>query len=106
MHEAQKKKCTPGGVVVAVDTLRASSHKIAETSMEEEKSKAASWVNFQRGLHVFAVHFWHTEGWTCRHEALMEAVLSSVAWKHGARRISTRRIGAPSRSRDHWTDQR
>ena len=36
---------------------------------------AQSWVNVRGGLRVFAVYFWHSEGWTSRNEAMMEAVL-------------------------------
>ena len=36
---------------------------------------AQVWVNVRGGLHVFSVYFWHSEGWTPRNVALLEAVL-------------------------------
>ena len=35
-------------------------------------SPAQAWVNVKGGLRVFAVYFWHSEGWTLRYAALME----------------------------------
>ena len=32
------------------------------------------WVNCKGGLQIFAVYFWHSDGWTARSEALLEAV--------------------------------
>ena len=32
-------------------------------------------IQWQGGLSVFAVWFWHTEGWTPRNEDILEAVL-------------------------------
>ena len=37
---------------------------------------AQAWVNVREGLRVFSVYFWHSEGWTPRNEALLEAVLN------------------------------
>ena len=37
-----------------------------------------AWVNVRGGMKVFAVYFWHAEGWTPRNEAILEAVLKSV----------------------------
>ena len=34
-----------------------------------------AWVNVRGGLRVFSVYFWHSEGWTPRNEALLDAVL-------------------------------
>ena len=34
-----------------------------------------AWENVRGGVRVFAVYFWHSEGWTPRNEALLEAVL-------------------------------
>ena len=39
---------------------------------------AQAWVNVRGGLCVFSVYFWHSEGWTPRHEALLEAVLKQT----------------------------
>ena len=40
---------------------------------------AHAWVNVRGGLRIFSVYFsvyfWHSEGWTPRNEALLEAVL-------------------------------
>ena len=36
---------------------------------------AQAWVNVGGGLAGFSVCFWHSEGWTPRHEALLEAVV-------------------------------
>ena len=32
------------------------------------------WVNVRGGKRAFSVYFWHSEGWTPRNEALLEAV--------------------------------
>ena len=37
------------------------------------------WINCQGGLFVLEACFWHTEGWTPRNEAIMEAILKSAA---------------------------
>ena len=39
---------------------------------------AQVWVNVRGGLRVFSVYFWHSEGWTPRNEALLEAVLKQA----------------------------
>ena len=36
---------------------------------------AQAWVDVGGGLRVFSVYFWHSEGWTPRNEAILEAVL-------------------------------
>ena len=36
---------------------------------------AQAWVNVRGGLRIFSVYFWHSDGWTSRNEALLEAVL-------------------------------
>ena len=41
----------------------------------DEGRIAQAWVNVRRGLRVFSVYFWHSEGWTPRNEALLEAVV-------------------------------
>ena len=40
---------------------------------------AEAWFACQRGLHVVAVYFWHSQGWTPRSQPLTEAVINSVA---------------------------
>ena len=44
---------------------------------------AQAWVNVRGGLRIFSVYFWHSEGWSSRNEALLEAVLKrSRTTKH------------------------
>ena len=44
---------------------------------------AQVWVEVRGGMRMFAAYFWHTEGWTPRHEAILEAVLERArATKH------------------------
>ena len=40
---------------------------------------AQAWVNVRGGLRAFSVYFWHSEGWTPRNEALLEAVFMQAA---------------------------
>ena len=35
-------------------------------------------MNVKEGVHIFSVYFWHSEGWTPRIEALLEAVLKQA----------------------------
>ena len=37
-----------------------------------------AWVNVRGSLHLFSVNFWHSEGWTPRTEALLEAVVKQA----------------------------
>ena len=39
---------------------------------------AQAWVNVRGGLRVFWVYVWHSEGWTPRNEALVQAVLKQA----------------------------
>ena len=39
---------------------------------------AQAWVKVRGGLRFFSVYFWHSEGWTPRHEALLEAVVEQA----------------------------
>ena len=77
--QAVRIASTSGGVFVAVDSnLRAVLDKEegAVTSIPgNERIIAQAWVNVRGGMRVLAVHFWHSEGWTPRSEALMEAVV-------------------------------
>ena len=43
---------------------------------------AQAWVNGGGGLRVFSVYFWHSEGWTTRNEALLEAVIKQAITRH------------------------
>ena len=38
-----------------------------------------AWVNVRGGLRIFSVYFWHSEGWTPRNEALLEAVMKQAS---------------------------
>ena len=43
-----------------------------------EGTIAQAWVNVRVGLRAFSLYFWHSEGWTPRNEALLEAVLKQT----------------------------
>ena len=45
-----------------------------ESIPRNEGRIAQAWVNVRGGLRIFAVYFWHSEGWMVRNEALLEAV--------------------------------
>ena len=75
---SEDRNHTSGGVFVAVG-----SNLVALVEAEEGAIKsiphnegiiAQTWVNVRGGLRVFSVYFWHSEGWTPRNEALLEAV--------------------------------
>ena len=78
----EDRKHTSGGVFVAVDSnLEAviGKEEGAVASIPGNEGRLAqAWVNDREGLRVFAVHFWHSEGWTPRNEALLEAVLKQA----------------------------
>ena len=40
---------------------------------------AQEWVNVRGGSRIFSVYFWHSEGWTPRNEALLDAVLKQTS---------------------------
>ena len=40
-----------------------------------ERRIARACVNVRDGLRVYAVQFWHADGWTPKNEALMDAVV-------------------------------
>ena len=70
---------TSGGVFVAVDSNLSAVVGMEEGAIDSipgnEGEIAQAWVNVGGGLRVFSVYFWHSEGWTPRNEALLEAVL-------------------------------
>ena len=70
---------TTGGVFVAIDSSLGAVVGAEEGTIESipgnEGIIAQAWVNVRGGLRVFSVYFWHSEGWTPRNEALLEAVL-------------------------------
>ena len=49
-----------------------------ESMPGNEGRLAQAWVNVRGGMRVFSVHFWHSEGWTPRNEALLEAAVKKV----------------------------
>ena len=56
----------------------------AVTSIPGNEGRIAqAWVNVRGGMSICAAYFWHTEGWTPRNEAILEAVLTRArATKH------------------------
>ena len=46
-----------------------------ESIPSSEGRSAQAWVNARGGLRIFSVYLWHSEGWTPRNEAMLEAVL-------------------------------
>ena len=55
-----------------------SGRKAIESIPGNEGRLAQAWVNVTGRLRVFSVYFWHSEGWTVRNEALLEAVLKQA----------------------------
>ena len=80
---SEDRKHTSGGVFVAVDSNLGAVVGAEEGAIESipgnEGRIAQAWVNVRGGLRVFSVYFWHSEGWTPRNEALLEAVLKKQA---------------------------
>ena len=76
---SEDRKHTSGGVFVAVDSNLGAIVGAEEGAIESipgnEGRIAQAWVNVRGGLRIFSVYFWHSEGWTPRNEALLEAVL-------------------------------
>ena len=62
----EDRKHPSGGVFVAVDQ-----------AVNEERITQAR-VNVRGSLRVFSVYFWHSEGWTARSAALLEAVVKQA----------------------------
>ena len=67
---------------VAVDSNLGAVVGVEEGAMDSipgnEGRIAQAWLNVRGGLRVFPVYFWHSEGWTPRNEALLEAVLKQA----------------------------
>ena len=79
---SEDRKHTSGGVFIAVDSnmgavVGAEDGTIDSITGNEERI-AQAWVNVRGGLRVFSVFFWHSEGWTPRNEALLEAVVKQA----------------------------
>ena len=70
---------TSGGVAVAIDSNLGAEEGATESIPGNERRIAQAWVNVRGTLRIFSVYFWHSEGWTTRNEAIMEAVLKK-AW--------------------------
>ena len=65
----EDRKHTSGGAVLGAE------EEAIEPIPGNEGRIAQAWVNVRGGLRIFSVYFWHSEGWTSRNEALLEAVL-------------------------------
>ena len=76
---SEDQKRSSGGVFVAIDSNLGAVVEEEEGAIESipgnEGRIAQAWVNVGGGLRIFSVHFWHSERWTPRNEALVEAVL-------------------------------
>ena len=70
---------TSGGVFVAIDSNLGAVVGAEEGTIESipgnEGRIAHACLNVRGGLRIFSVCFWHSEGWSSRNEALLEAVL-------------------------------
>ena len=76
---SEGRKHTSGGVFVAVLGVVVGAEEGAIKSIPGIEGRIAqAWVNVRGGLRVFSVYFWHSEGWTPRNEALLEAVLKQA----------------------------
>ena len=78
---------TSGGVFVPIDSNLGAVVGAEEGAIESiprnEGRIAQARVNVRGGLRIFSVHFWHSEEWSSRNEALLEAVLKRTrATKH------------------------
>ena len=75
----EDRQHTSGGVFIAVDSnLEIGEREGAVASIPGNEGRITqAWENVCGGMRIFAVFFWHSEGWTARNEALLEAVLKS-----------------------------
>ena len=71
----EDRKHTSGGVFVAINSNLGAEEGAIESIPGNDGRIAQAWVNVRGGLRIFSVYFWHSEGWTPRNEAIMEAVL-------------------------------
>ena len=64
--------------MVAIDSNRGAVVGAEEGAIESipgnDRRVAQAWVNVSLGLRIFAVYFSHSEGWTSKNAALLEAV--------------------------------
>ena len=79
---SEDRKHTSGGVFIAVDSnlgaVVGAEEGTTDSISGNEGRIAQAWVNVRGGLRVFLVYFWHSEGWTPRNEALLEAVVKQA----------------------------
>ena len=70
---------TSGGVFVSIDSNLGAAVGGEEGATESipgnEGRIAQAWVNVRGRLRIFSVYLWHSEKWSSRKEALLEAVL-------------------------------
>ena len=71
--ENHRRKCWHNlGAVVGTE------EGVVESILGNEGRIDHAWVNVRGGMRVFSVYFRHSEGWTPRNEALLEAVAKQV----------------------------
>ena len=80
---SEDRKHTSAGVFFeAVDSNQGTvvgAEEVAILSISGNEGRIAQeLVNVREGLRIFSVYFWHSEGWTPRNEALLEAVLKEA----------------------------
>ena len=65
---SEDRKHTSGGVFIAVDgdlvTVVGERAGAVASIPGNESRITQAWVNVRRGMRVFSVYFWHSEGWT------------------------------------------
>ena len=75
----EDREHTSGGVFVAVDSNLGAVEGAEEGANDSipgnEGRITQAWANARGGLRVFSVYIWHSEGWSARNEALLEAVV-------------------------------
>ena len=76
---SENRKHTSGGVFVALDSNLGAVIGTEEGAVESTLGNEGRFVQarfyVQGGLRVFLVPFWHSEGWSPRNEASLEAVV-------------------------------
>ena len=84
---SQDRTHKSGGVFVAIDSILGAVVGAEGGAIESipgnEGRIARAWVNVRGESRIFSVYFWHSEEWSSRDEALLEAVLErSRTTKH------------------------
>ena len=76
---SEDQKHTSGGVFVAVDSnlgaVVGGKEGAVMSIPGNEGGIARVWVDVRGGMRMLAAYFWHTEGWSPRNGAILEAVL-------------------------------